>query len=62
MSNSKWYAFKLWFFQLWTKLTPEGVKRQILYELNDRVNMKLHEDNRDFWKITTEEMYLELRD
>lgn len=62
MSNSKWDAFKNWLYRLIADLIPETSKRFVLYELNDRAALKIPEDKRDFWSITTEQMYDEIRD
>jgi len=64
MSNSKWDAFKSWFFNLIAKLIPETSKRFVLYELQFRAIHKNTNwsDDYDNWKITFEEMYDTLKD
>jgi len=62
MSNSKWNDLKNLFFSALARALPETVKRFILYELNDRHNLKLPENKRDFWGVTTEQLYDTIRD
>lgn len=56
MSNSKWFAFKCWFFAKFASLLPEPVKRFVLYELADRVGSP------NEWTTTFAEMYKTLKD
>lgn len=62
MSNSKWDAFVSWLCNWIADALPEQIKRAVLYTLNDRASLKKPEEQRDFWSVTTEEMYNELRD
>jgi hypothetical protein len=68
MSNSRWYAFKLWLARTVERLLPDMVRRQVLYTLEYRFYTHttskpggLIEANHP-WGITYEQLYHELRD
>ena len=65
MSNSRWYAFKMWLVHFVEGLLPESVRRSVLYTLHDRAYTRLlkkHGEERDPWTIDYEDLYNELRD
>ena len=61
MSNSKWDSFKSWLAAKVAEMLPESVKRFVLYDLHERASIKKGEDH-DFWDVTFQELYDELRD
>lgn len=61
MSNSKWYAFKLRVFSWIASILPEGVRRQVLYDLRERVVVPDAKRD-DYWDVTFLQVYETLRD
>lgn len=51
-----------WLLDKFTEFLPESIKRRILYELIDRVLLKKPENERDFWAVSSDDMYNTLRD
>jgi hypothetical protein len=63
MTNSKWYAFKMWLSDWVARHLPETIKRHVLYILADRVTEKLPDhEHSDLWGINFEQLYKTLGD
>lgn len=66
MSNSKWYAFKCWLAAKVAKCLPDGVRRFVLYELQERALAVPSKDKPPIrggdWEVTFHQMYLQLKD
>lgn len=65
MNNTIRYRLYLWLMNLIAELIPEGARRQVLYELRERVSVKKNEhllEDVNYWGVTFEELYNELRD
>ena len=62
MSSRLRDRFFLWIANLIGSILPESIRRVVLYDLADRVMLKMPEEIRDEWSITFEQMYSELRD
>jgi hypothetical protein len=67
MTNSKWYAFKLRLWELIARHLPDSIKRQVLYELVERVcielgQSKVDEPDFDCDKLTFNQLCATLRD
>lgn len=65
MNNTPRYRFHLWLMNLIASLIPEGARRQVLYDLRERVADRKNERDGvevNYWGVTFEELYAELRD
>lgn len=62
MSSSKWLTFKIWFAGFIARALPEIIKREVLFELMDRVINKNSFADIDYQLITFEQLNEELRD
>jgi hypothetical protein len=65
MNNTLRYRFHLWLMTLIGDWIPEGAKRQVLYELRERVSERKNEaepTDLNYWAVSFEELYAELRD
>ena len=62
MSNRWQDRLRIWFCCWLAERLPDSVKRLVLYDLIDRVLAQSVEADRDFWKVTSGQMYNTLRD
>jgi hypothetical protein len=63
MSNRWWDFFRVKLYRFICSILPEGVKRQVLYELVDRVAEHKHlQKDVETWNVTFEDMYNRLGD
>jgi hypothetical protein len=63
MSNRWWDAFIIYWHQFIASFLPEGTKRQVLYELCERVMKdRGSQDLGEMWNVDFEAMYSKLKD